>query len=177
MKNNEENIDICLFVLGLEYSSRTDVEITIQYGAIILRKDDIIVQLLGSLDSENIKEILIPAAINKFNVCIRRIWVPYSIFNHSDILFDYLDAIFKPLLKEDDFALVSISPKVYSALKNVAVIFLDKFLTISASQKFNVFSICKRRKKYYLSILVNGKPTIEKHILLIIRSGIGNDDL
>lgn len=177
MKEHDKNFDICLFGIAYEYSSRTDVEVTIQYGTVILRKQNTVVELLGSLEASRIKELIIPGSINKLEVDVRRIWIPYSLFNNTELINDYLNAIFTPIIKSDNTAIISISPKVFNSMKKNDEVYLDEFFTVTNSKKFKQFKITINGYTFSFAIIVNDEEHMSKPVLIKVRDGKGNDDL
>lgn len=177
MDNRQKDFDICLFVVGMEYTRQTDVIITIQYGSIILRKGNILVELVGSLYGERIQQLLIPKAVNKLEEDLIKVWIPYSLINNSDLINEYLDYIFKPLGNPKGVATISLPRKIVLVLNKKKEVFLDRFFCNQKSEKYQLFHIQATRGKFLLKFIVNNSEALSQTIDIQVRDGKGNEDL
>lgn len=173
----KRDFDICLFVIGMEYCKHADVSLTIRYGSIILEKNEIIVELVGSLNAASIRNIIIPSSINKFNQNVFKVWIPYSLLNNENEINSYLDIIFKPIANSTGVPTISLSRKVFTVLTKTRKIFLDEYFSIQECVKFQIFRIENKKKYYEIGILLNGEETIKRRINIMLRDGKGNEDL
>ena len=177
MNNRQKDFDICLFVIGMEYAKYRDVIITIQYGSVILRRENKIVELVSSLHGERIQHLLIPASINKFDNDLIKVWIPYSLINNSDSIYDFLDYILNPLANPKGIATISLSRKIVLVLNKTKEVYLDEYFCLQESRKFQIFHILQKKNRYELKIIVGEKEPFSQIINIQIRDGKGNEDL
>ena len=173
MNKNFNNPDVCLMSIALSYSKKTGSIVTIKYGDVFINFKDInlLIKLESGLDDFSV--IWVESFEDYWQILI-----PYSKLSKVEEVYTLFNLLLNTsYIAQDINPIISLPFNYFRKFTESKLLQLDSFFTPAYSDKTTRYKLkIDRVGKHIFEIFIN--KTVQKYqVGLVVRSGIGNEDL